>query len=401
MIDAAARHLNRHGVRDNTLRDLAAELQLTRAALYYYVEDREDLVFQAYRRSCELLAKALGDAITEGGAALDIVGGFVAKALAPGQPELASLTELGLLRPDDHATVLALYEGVVARLAGVLEAGVRNGELRPLDPDIVARTVISMIHGLPQVLSYSFLEAPPTAGDYAALLQDVLIHGWMTDRGRLIAPVQVELSPYRTRQVSAFDREALAAARREQVMVVASQLFNRKGIDATSLDEIARELRATKRTLYQYVGDKQALVSACFKRGNDIGEAIHQQALAANPGPDRVVEAIVASLQGAGRMWLYDDIAPLRLNLGLEALSPHDQQAVIDYALKLGENWQGHFKRMQARGEARALDLDLFLPMLPTAAAWLSKGLVKAEGARRVEIAAQVVDVHRLGLKPL
>ena len=80
LIDTAARRLNREGVRDTTLRDLAAEMNLTRAALYYYIEDREDLVFQVYRRSCDLLARALGEAVAEGGSALETVSRFVARA---------------------------------------------------------------------------------------------------------------------------------------------------------------------------------------------------------------------------------------------------------------------------------------------------------------------------------
>ena len=75
-----SRRLNREGVRDTTLRDLAAEMNLTRAALYYYIEDREDLVFQVYRRSCDLLARALGEAVAEGGSALETVSRFVARA---------------------------------------------------------------------------------------------------------------------------------------------------------------------------------------------------------------------------------------------------------------------------------------------------------------------------------
>ena len=47
------------------------------------------------------------------------------------------------------------------------------------------------------------------------------------------------------------------------------------------------------------------------------------------------------------------------------------------------------------------MDLDILLPMLPTAAAWLARGAPMTDEAQRARIAAQVVDVHRLGLKAL
>jgi len=49
VLDRAAAHLNARGVSLASLSEVAKALGLTRAALYYYVEDRDDLVFQCYR----------------------------------------------------------------------------------------------------------------------------------------------------------------------------------------------------------------------------------------------------------------------------------------------------------------------------------------------------------------
>ena len=43
--------MNLKGVSLTSLTELADELSISRASLYYYVEDRADLVFQVYRRS--------------------------------------------------------------------------------------------------------------------------------------------------------------------------------------------------------------------------------------------------------------------------------------------------------------------------------------------------------------
>lgn len=401
VIDVATHRLNRFGVRDTAIKDLAEALGLTRAALYHYIEDREDLVFQVYRRSCELLARALGEAAAEETSALGTVQGFVRRALSPDRPEIAALTELGLLRSGERETVQGLYEGTVSRLTSILEAGVSSGELRPMDAGVVARTVISMIHGAPQVLSFPADLGIIDPSAYIATLNDVLALGWCADRARTVDPKPLDLEPLRARQVSAFDRQALTASRREQILVAASLLFNRKGIDGTSMDEVAAALRVTKRTLYQHVGDKRALVTACLERGHGMFHSLEAQTVSRIEDGEPLMDALVALLQGSAQLWLYEDIAPLRQNLGFYALSANDQQSFLHYIRRLGEIMMGRLEALSAAGEVRSVDFEYLMPIIPTAAAWLSKGDRRDSEDRRRAITVEAVKVHRIGLKAI
>src|SRR5690606_34969682 len=87
LIDLAARHFNARGVSAGSLSDIAERLGVSRNALYYYIKDKEDLVFQTYHRSAELLLGHLKAQVAEGGTALDIVRRFISAALAEDQPE--------------------------------------------------------------------------------------------------------------------------------------------------------------------------------------------------------------------------------------------------------------------------------------------------------------------------
>src|SRR5580693_230401 len=133
LLDQAARELNSKGISMTSLTDVADRLGFSRASLYYYVEDREDLMFQVYLRSSEIMARQLGEAAQFGRGALQVVADFVARVLDPAEPELAALSEIGLLDEAERETVLGIYEAVVARLASVLEVGARAGEIRPCD----------------------------------------------------------------------------------------------------------------------------------------------------------------------------------------------------------------------------------------------------------------------------
>ena len=70
VLEEAARTLNSHGVSNASLPVVAARLGVSRAALYYYFEDQEDLVFQSYQRTCEAMATELAAAEAAGGDAM-------------------------------------------------------------------------------------------------------------------------------------------------------------------------------------------------------------------------------------------------------------------------------------------------------------------------------------------
>lgn len=61
-------------------------------------------------------------------------------------------------------------------------------------------------------------------------------------------------------------REALRAEKREAILRAAAVCFSRKGIEATTMDDVAGLLGVTKPTVYRLFRDKTALVEACFAR---------------------------------------------------------------------------------------------------------------------------------------
>src|SRR5205085_6415457 len=123
VLDAAARQLNARGVSQASLAEIAASLGVSRAALYYYVEDREDLVFQCYRRACEAMARDLDAAAKGQGPGLERLAAFVALALDEDRPEPAVLSEVAALGSPQRQTIEALHHGNLAQLVDLIEAG--------------------------------------------------------------------------------------------------------------------------------------------------------------------------------------------------------------------------------------------------------------------------------------
>ena len=67
MLRAAALCFNQKGYSGTSLKDVAGHLGLTDAALYYYVRNKEELVYLCYLRAAELGKEALDKAVDRGG----------------------------------------------------------------------------------------------------------------------------------------------------------------------------------------------------------------------------------------------------------------------------------------------------------------------------------------------
>jgi AcrR family transcriptional regulator len=380
-----------------SLTDVADKLGFSRASLYYYVEDREDLMFQVYLRSSEIMARHLGEAAQPRSGALQVLGDFISRSLDPTEPELAALSEIGLLDEAARETVLGIFEAVVARLAGLLEAGAKAGNIRFCDFEIVARTIISIIHSIP-LNSPLALALKVSRPEIIAAAKDILASGWGADRTREVNPAPIDFSPLLSQPGGLFDRGAQFDAKREKILAVASQLFNRRGVDTTSLDDIASAVGATKRTLYHYVGDKQTILSACYARTDRIFSFIRERA-AAQGGP--AIDTLIAVLRANSISHQRDDIEPLRPSTGYDSLSEAEKVLATERGRVLVQAYRALCREAHNERSMRDVNRDCLLLFMRGAGSWLAKGLLRGDDQRKAQIAAEIADLLRLGLKPL
>jgi AcrR family transcriptional regulator len=397
LLDQAARELNSKGISMTSLTDVADKLGFSRASLYYYVEDREDLMFQVYLRSSEIMARRLGEAAQSADSVLQVVGNFISLTLDPAEPELAALSEIGLLDQAARETVLGVFEAVVARLASLLETGARAGHIRCCDFAIVARTIISIVHSIP-LNSALALALRVSRRDIIAAAQDMLARGWAADRLRAVNPAPIDFAPLLTQPGGLFDRGAQFDAKREKILATASQLFNRRGVDTTSLDDIASAVGATKRTLYHYVGDKQTILSACYARTSRIFSFIREQA-AAQGGT--AAETLIAVLRANSISHQRDDIEPLRSSTGYDSLSEEEKILANERGRVVVQAYRALCREAHNERSMRDVNRDCLLLFLRGAGNWLAKGLVRGDEQRKAQIAAEIADLLRLGLNPL
>jgi AcrR family transcriptional regulator len=271
-LDHAARLFNERGIAATGIADVAAAMGVTRAALYYYFDERDDLVFQAYERSCHITAADLECADDDGKDGLAKTLGFARRALAPERAPLAVLAEVENLKPAHRQVIAAAAARNLRALRRFIERGIDDGSMRHCDSEVAAQTLMGFMSWIQ--LSPAWLDTEETEERTrdARYMMRLLNHGAGAP-GVQAPAVSIGVQSLWDVGGNPFDREAAAAMKIETVLATASSLFNRRGIDGVALDDVAGELGATKGALYHYFPDKADLVRRAYERAFDIYEA--------------------------------------------------------------------------------------------------------------------------------
>jgi AcrR family transcriptional regulator len=395
LLDEAARQFNARGIAATSVSQVAQRVGLTRAAVYYYVKDGEDLVFQCYMRACQLMAEDLAKAHEDGADDLARIQSLVRRALAPDRPEVAVVSEIAYLSEPRRALIQAEHDRNVAALEVFVRNGIRAGTLRECDPHVTAQAIFGILSWI--VLSPAWVGRGGDAGTAArmsAALVDLLEHGLARDPN---TPFQcrIDVKTLAAAPANMFDRELAAELKIEQVLETASRLFNERGLDGASLDQIAAALGATKGALYHYFSNKRELILRCYQRAATLDEKFADLAeQAGRTGLDRGMIGLHLNVQAqlAGP-------SPLVPLIGFESIAPGPRKALQARLSQLQQRFTGFGREGIADGSNRDCDVDAVSLAGAGMFGWIPKWLPGGALDRRWEIADQMVELYRIGLK--
>ena len=396
VLDEAARQLNARGISETSLSEIAAALGLSRAALYYYADNRQDLVFQSYRRACEALARDLAAAAREPGSALDRIVAFVSFSLDAERVEEAVLCEVAYLADEQRATIEALASGLIAQLRELIDQGQRAGELRPCDTLIVAQALIGMVSWIPLAPRWIGDRAGIRARSAAAAI-DLVRDGVSASRDPASVLPRIDVAVLRPARGSLFSREEAAARKVEELLRTASRLFNRKGIDATSLDEIGAAVGATKSVVYHYLTDKPDLVAQCYRRAFALGEKV-LEAMRGVEG-DGFARA-VAGYRLMVEMNARAEFSPLAPLAGVDALHEGARKEIVALARRSEQTFPAAAAAGVEDGSIRPIDLTGAAVALAGTFGWIPKWFDGEDETMAARIADELQRLYAFGLRP-
>jgi AcrR family transcriptional regulator len=394
LLDQSARQLNVRGVLRTSLAEIAAKLGVSRNALYYYVSGREDLLFQCYQRSAHITSARLAEAIRVSDNAAEALKDFIVRMMDPKGPEIAYRTEVAMLNPAQRVEIQVLQDALVMRLAELIQTGQRQRVFRPCDPDINARTALSVIAWAP--LSRRWMDAvePEAAHRLQSAAVATLLEG-LNPHASTSHFVPLDLRELVRHSHSAFDRDGASEAKRELVLQTASRLFNRKGIDSTSLEEIAAQVGATKRTVYHHLGNKQALVMACYERAYRIFFFI-VEAMKAYRGTR--LQALASAIHSVALAYPDEALTPLSPLVGFATLPPKARARLNDYGLRVSADYRAVLREGIKEGSLRGVDVVPRTILMAGLTSWLVHADVPTDSARREQIAQEIAHLVMAGL---
>jgi TetR/AcrR family transcriptional regulator, cholesterol catabolism regulator len=153
LLRAAALCFNRKGYSGTSLKDVSAQLGLTDAALYYYVRNKEELVYQCYLRAAEVGRDAMQRAVAEGLDGLDTVRRYLACHIAYMVGErgpCAIMSEIPSLKPEHRDQVLALSRAHSAEFEAILRRGIADGSIADCDVRMTGNAIMGALNWIPK-----------------------------------------------------------------------------------------------------------------------------------------------------------------------------------------------------------------------------------------------------------
>jgi AcrR family transcriptional regulator len=396
LLDEAALQFNARGIAATPVNHVAKRVGLTRAAVYYYVKDSEDLVFQCYLRACQLTADDLAQAHEQSKDDLGRISSFVRRALAPERPPAAVVSEIAYLSEAKRALVETEHGRNIAALESFLREGIRAGTVRDCDTHVVAQAIFGIVSWI--VLSPGWVGQGSDAA-FALRMADAVVdhleHGLASEPAPPFS-CRIDVKSLVDTPLNMFDREHAAAMKTEQLLETASRLFNERGLDGASLDQIAAALGATKGALYHYFSDKRELILRCYERSAALDEKMTDLAeRSGSTGHERGMIGLHLNVQAqvAGP-------SPLVPLIGLESIAPGPRKALQKRLAQLHRRFTEMGRQGIVDGSNRSCDVDAIALAGAGMFGWIPKWLPAGAAQRRWEIADQMVELSRLGLRP-
>lgn len=153
ILRAAAHCFNRKGYAGTSLKDVANMLGLTDPALYYYVRNKEELVYFCYLRAIEVGQEAIREAIANGTTGLDKILRYIenhVSLMAGERGPLAIVSDIPSLKPEHQEEILALSREHSSAFEALLREGIADGSIADCNIRMTGNAIMGSINWIPK-----------------------------------------------------------------------------------------------------------------------------------------------------------------------------------------------------------------------------------------------------------
>lgn len=150
-LEAAANAFNARGFYKTSLDDIASELGVTKAALYYYFKSKDEILFECHTLAIQAMTSlpALGRDLTGAQKVEAFVRGYV-EMIVQSFGRCLVLTGTQPLEPGNAEKCRAGRREVHDLLVGMIEEGLQDGTIQSPDPRMTANFIFGTLNWVAQ-----------------------------------------------------------------------------------------------------------------------------------------------------------------------------------------------------------------------------------------------------------
>lgn len=184
-------------------------------------------------------------------------------------------------------------------------------------------------------------------------------------------------------------REERAAERKMNIIRVAAKLFSEKGYHDATLEDIAKNLKYTKGSIYYYINSKQELLFQCHELAMDMLISRLEEILATDwPVEVKLKEGIKAHIE-----MVVGEMSLVTVALGQEFELQEDYRQVI---VKKRDRYERYFRQLVdegiAKGTFRPLASKMAVFIIMGAVNWIPRWYREKGSMSKEEIAEFYAD---------
>ncbi len=138
LIHAAGQAFRRRGYHNTSMREIATSLGLTKAALYYYVKNKEEVLYECHLMAYDAMDEILKTKPSPEETMLDYLQGlYTAFVELLTHSGVSLLTDVNSLTDTNKALVLERRKKIEQKITRIVKQGHKDGSIRAGDPRLI------------------------------------------------------------------------------------------------------------------------------------------------------------------------------------------------------------------------------------------------------------------------
>jgi len=165
---------NERGYRGTSLDEVARQLDVTKGAFYYHIENKEDLLYQCFQRMLELESETIEKTFKMGRSGAEKIE-FILRHLFNIQHSeegpLIGYRSLLSLNEERRHEILTETLRLSDELGKLISEGIEDGSIRNVDPQIIENVIAGTVDGAPDIAKQMRIDdIEATSAEYLQLI---------------------------------------------------------------------------------------------------------------------------------------------------------------------------------------------------------------------------------------